>query len=67
MHIGLNKVYSCALNPSPAMKKMYLKMLSAEVICFMEILKPRTNFGIQSNSVDPDQAAHMLLEEQSDL
>ena len=45
------------LNSSPAMKKMYLKMLSAEVVCCMQMVTSRTNYGILTNSVDPDQTA----------
>ena len=43
------------LIPSPAMMKMHLKMLFAEVACCMYMLRSRTYLGIQTNSVDPDQ------------
>ena len=50
-------VYSLSLSiiPSSAMKKMHLKMLSAKSSAACKILTSRTNFGIQTNSVDPDQ------------
>ena len=36
---------------------MLLKMSSAEVVCCMETFASMTNFGMQTNSVDPDQTA----------
>ena len=36
---------------------MHLKMLSAEVACCIQMFKPLTNFGRQTNSVVPDQTA----------
>ena len=53
-----------SFSPTPAMKKIYLKMPSTEVVCCMEMLRSRINFGIHTNSVDPDQTAP---KEQSDL
>ena len=49
---------SLAFNPSPAMKKLYLK-LSPEVICCMWMLTEWTNFSIQTNSVDPEQQSDL--------
>ena len=43
--------------PSPA-TKMYLKMLSTEVVCCMEMLMPRITFGIKSNRVNLYQTVH---------
>ena len=38
-------------------KKMHLKISSVEVVSCMLMLMSRTNFGIHTNSVDPDQTA----------
>ena len=45
------------IHPFAATKKMQSKMSSAEVVCCMSILTLMTNFGMQTNSVDPDQTA----------
>ena len=39
-------------------------MPSTEVVCLIHVLTSRTNFGIHTNSEDPDQTAQS---EQSDL
>ena len=41
---------------------MHLEMSFAEVICWIKMLKSRTNFGILINSVDQDflQGSHRL-------
>ena len=41
----------------PAAKKMYLQMLSTEFFYCMLMLTSRTNFDIQTNSLDIDQTA----------
>ena len=36
-------------------------MSSAEVVCCMQMLTSMTDFGMQTNSVDPDQTAPSSL------
>ena len=38
-------------------KKMHLNMSSDEGVCCLKMLTSRTNFGILTNSVDPEQTA----------
>ena len=45
--------YDC-FSPLPATKKIHLKMLSTEVVSCIKMITSRTNFGIQTNSVDID-------------
>ena len=47
------------LSPSALrlLRKMHLRRSSTEVICYMEMLTPRTNFEIHTNSVVPYQTA----------
>ena len=46
--------WHCVVSPG---MKYYIKVLSAMVVCCIQLLSSQTNFSIWANSVDPDQSA----------